>query len=45
MGEAFERSVAAGETNLWGEQLVFLEPESEHTHLGTKREPAQPVGL
>ncbi|MBE0608777.1 MAG: 2-oxoacid:acceptor oxidoreductase family protein [Dehalococcoidia bacterium] len=31
MGEAFERSVAAGETNLWGEQLVFLEPESEHS--------------
>ncbi len=31
MGEAFERSVAAGETNLWGDRLVFLEPESEHS--------------
>jgi len=31
MGEAFERSVAAGDTNLWGERLVFLEPESEHS--------------
>ena len=31
MGEAYERSVAAGDTNLWGDRLVFLEPESEHS--------------
>src|SRR5665647_521365 len=31
MGEAFERSVAAGEANLWGDHLMFLEPESEHS--------------
>ncbi|MBA4179442.1 MAG: pyruvate ferredoxin oxidoreductase [Anaerolinea sp.] len=31
MGEAFERAVAAGSKNLWGDELAFLEPESEHS--------------
>jgi len=31
MGEAFERAVAAGERNIWGEPLAFIEPESEHS--------------
>jgi pyruvate-ferredoxin/flavodoxin oxidoreductase len=31
MGQAYEVAVANGETNLWGEPLVFLEPESEHS--------------
>ncbi|MBI5948385.1 MAG: 2-oxoacid:acceptor oxidoreductase family protein [Chloroflexi bacterium] len=31
MGEGYERAVAAGSRNLWGEPLGFLEPESEHS--------------
>ncbi len=31
MGEGFERAVAGGSVNLWGEPLSFLEPESEHS--------------
>ncbi|MBC8329516.1 MAG: 2-oxoacid:acceptor oxidoreductase family protein [Planctomycetes bacterium] len=31
MGQAFEVSVAAGKSNLWGTPLVFFEPESEHS--------------
>lgn len=31
MGQAYEAAVANGATNLWGEPLVFLEPESEHS--------------
>lgn len=31
MGEAFERAVAGGGKNLWGDELAFLEPESEHS--------------
>ncbi|HXF50354.1 MAG TPA: 2-oxoacid:acceptor oxidoreductase family protein, partial [Dehalococcoidia bacterium] len=31
MGQAYEVAVANGATNLWGEPLVFLEPESEHS--------------
>lgn len=31
MGTGFEASVAQGSTNLWGEQLFFVEPESEHS--------------
>jgi pyruvate-ferredoxin/flavodoxin oxidoreductase len=31
MGEGYERSVAGGQENVWGERLSFLEPESEHS--------------
>jgi pyruvate-ferredoxin/flavodoxin oxidoreductase len=31
MGSGYELRVAAGTPNLWGEQLFFLEPESEHS--------------
>jgi len=31
MGQAYEQAVANGQENLWGEPLVFLEPESEHS--------------
>ncbi len=31
MGAGYEVRVAAGAPNLWGEQLFFLEPESEHS--------------
>ena len=31
MGQGFEAAYAAGATNLWGDHLVFLEPESEHS--------------
>lgn len=31
MGSGFNQAVAAGQPNLWGEQLVFVEPESEHS--------------
>ncbi|MDP6941905.1 MAG: 2-oxoacid:acceptor oxidoreductase family protein [Planctomycetota bacterium] len=31
MGQAFEASVAAGKSNVWGTPLVFFEPESEHS--------------
>lgn len=31
MGSGFNRAVMDGETNLWGEPLVFMEPESEHS--------------
>ncbi len=31
MGAGFQAAVADGKKNLWGEQLVFLEPESEHS--------------
>ncbi|MBI3015923.1 MAG: 2-oxoacid:acceptor oxidoreductase family protein [Candidatus Tectomicrobia bacterium] len=31
MGTGFQEEVANGKKNLWGETLVFLEPESEHS--------------
>ena len=31
MGGGFNQAVANGTPNLWGEQLVFVEPESEHS--------------
>jgi len=31
MGGGFNAAVANGKTNLWGDPLVFLEPESEHS--------------
>lgn len=31
MGSGFELAVANGHKNLWGEELFFLEPESEHS--------------
>jgi pyruvate-ferredoxin/flavodoxin oxidoreductase len=31
MGGGFNQAVAAGIPNLWGDQLVFVEPESEHS--------------
>ncbi len=34
MGEGFERAYAAGYKNLWGTQLGFFEPESEHSSAG-----------
>lgn len=31
MGEMYQYTVANGQRNLWGERLVFIEPESEHS--------------
>jgi len=31
MGSGFNQAVVNGRPNLWGEQLVFVEPESEHS--------------
>lgn len=31
MGANYAQSVANGDTNLWGESLIFMEPESEHS--------------
>jgi pyruvate-ferredoxin/flavodoxin oxidoreductase len=31
MGQAYQLEVANGRTNLWGDLLTFLEPESEHS--------------
>ena len=31
MGSGFNQAVTNGTPNLWGDQLVFLEPESEHS--------------
>ncbi len=31
MGAGFQQAVADGRKNIWGEPLVFLEPESEHS--------------
>ncbi len=31
MGSGFNQAVANGETNLWGDPLLFFEPESEHS--------------
>ena len=31
MGGGFDSAAAAGTPNLWGDQLVFVEPESEHS--------------
>ncbi len=31
MGYGYQVAVANGRTNLWGEELMFLEPESEHS--------------
>ncbi|HMP06651.1 MAG TPA: 2-oxoacid:acceptor oxidoreductase family protein [Lacipirellulaceae bacterium] len=31
MGTGFNQAQAAGQPNLWGDQLVFVEPESEHS--------------
>ena len=31
MGGGYQAEVANGKTNLWGEELAFIEPESEHS--------------
>ncbi len=31
MGANYAQAVANGQTNLWGDELVFMEPESEHS--------------
>ena len=31
MGANYAQAVANGQTNLWGDQLIFMEPESEHS--------------
>ncbi|MCP4164995.1 MAG: CBS domain-containing protein [Chloroflexi bacterium] len=31
MGANYAQAVANGQTNLWGERLIFMEPESEHS--------------
>ena len=31
MGSGYQTSIAEGNTNLWGEKLFFIEPESEHS--------------
>src|SRR5688572_20858944 len=31
MGGGFNQAVASGIPNMWGDQLVFVEPESEHS--------------
>ncbi len=31
MGGNYAQAVANGQTNLWGERLIFMEPESEHS--------------
>ena len=35
MGVAYELAVANGYRNLWGEKLVFIQPESEHSSAST----------
>lgn len=35
MGVAYEMAVANGQHNLWGEKLVFIQPESEHSSAST----------
>ncbi|MBM3811866.1 MAG: pyruvate ferredoxin oxidoreductase [Acidimicrobiia bacterium] len=31
MGGGFQAAIAAGKRNLWGDELAFIEPESEHS--------------
>ncbi|MCB0069774.1 MAG: hypothetical protein KDD77_21570, partial [Caldilineaceae bacterium] len=31
MGANYAQAVANGQTNLWGEHMIFMEPESEHS--------------
>ena len=31
MGQNYAQAVANGQTNLWGDPLIFMEPESEHS--------------
>jgi pyruvate-ferredoxin/flavodoxin oxidoreductase len=31
MGQNYAQAVANGQTNLWGDKLIFMEPESEHS--------------
>ena len=31
MGQNYAQAVANGQTNLWGERIIFMEPESEHS--------------
>src|SRR5678809_795360 len=35
MGGGYQVEVANGKRNLWGEELAFVEPESEHSAAGT----------
>src|SRR5437868_10000748 len=35
MGGGYQAEVANGKINLWGEELVFIEPESEHSAAAT----------
>ena len=34
MGGGYQAEVANGKHNLWGEELAFIEPESEHSEIG-----------
>ncbi|RMF82479.1 MAG: pyruvate ferredoxin oxidoreductase [Chloroflexi bacterium] len=35
MGVAYEMAVSNGQRNLWGDKLVFIQPESEHSSAST----------
>jgi len=35
MGGGYQAEVANGTRNLWGEELAFIEPESEHSAAST----------
>src|SRR5687768_1028871 len=35
MGGGYQTEVANGKRNLWGEELAFIEPESEHSAAST----------
>ena len=37
MGGGYQAEVANGKKNLWGEELAFIEPESEHSAATTAR--------
>ena len=40
MGGGFNGAVMNGLTNLWGDKLMFFEPESEHTAAACRTSPA-----
>ena len=44
MGADYAQAVANGQQNLWGDTLIFMEPESEHSSASAAKASPSPAG-
>ena len=43
MGANYAQAVANGQQNLWGDTLIFMEPESEHSSASAAKDSPSPA--